>query len=81
MTGSLCTSPALSDGEASNVAFDTSSGGRVTERRGKNLEKVLKLMQQAIQESNAKLKESQSEVVNLQAAIVHQLWKLRNYLS
>jgi len=35
----------------------------------KNLEKVLKLMQQALQESKGRLQESQSEVVNLQSEI------------
>ena len=72
MTGSLRTS---SDGETSSVVFDTLLFQEEGEFRveEENMEKVLKLMQQALQESKAKLQESQSEVVNLQLLyIVHQ---------
>ena len=74
MSGSSRTSPTPSDGETSSVVFDTllcqEEGEFKVEEE--NMEKVLKLMQQALQESKAKLQESQSEVVNLQAAIVCQ---------
>ena len=76
MTGSSCTSPVLSDSETSDVALDTLpyQEEEIFSVEEENLEKVLKLMQQELQES-------QSEAVSLQAAIVYQQQKLRNYFS
>ena len=74
MTGSSRTSPAPSDSENDTIVSDAlllqeDEGFSLEEG---NLEKVLKLMQEALLEARAKLQESQREVVDLQSKVACQ---------
>ena len=86
MTGSSCTPLAPSDGETSSVVPDSLvfQGKEEFSTQEENLEKVVRLMQQALQEAKAKLQESQNEIVSLQAEIVQQRQvakELRSWLN
>ena len=74
MTGSSRTSPTPSDNEAGEVLSDVLAvqGKEEFAAEEEQVEGVLKLMQQTILETRAKLEESQQEVVHLRAELVQQ---------